>query len=167
MLVQLKTSYDTDRRPSWIGWVEFTQSWGTARCRGRELRRLPGMFDANCYDVETHEEFWISGLDFELAVAANGLTATVTGGLHRSGIPTAALFGGMRKPSGCSTQLESTPEFAGRREAVADLSRQFAYVAVEGRPPSDRHAAMRRRLSGLASRRGDRAMRWQAMGRGS
>jgi broad-specificity NMP kinase len=31
MFVQLKTGYDTDRGPSWVGWVDFNRSWGTAR----------------------------------------------------------------------------------------------------------------------------------------
>lgn len=61
MYVQLKTGHDVDRGPSWIGWVDFNRSWGTARYRGRVLRRHPGMHDANFYDVDTEEEFWISG----------------------------------------------------------------------------------------------------------
>ena len=61
MFVQLKTGYDTDRGPSWIGWVEFSKTWATAYYRGRELRRSPGTSDANFYDVETGERFWISG----------------------------------------------------------------------------------------------------------
>lgn len=60
MFVQLKTGFDIDRGPSWIGWVEFNRSWNTARYRGRELARFRG-FDANFYDVETHEDFWLSG----------------------------------------------------------------------------------------------------------
>lgn len=61
MFVQLKSGYNTDLGPSWIGWVEFNKSWGTARYRGRKLRRAPGLVDANFYDVETWEDFWISG----------------------------------------------------------------------------------------------------------
>lgn len=61
MYVQLKTGYDTDRGPAWIGWVRFSKTWKTAYFHGRTLRRWPGMFDANFYDVETMEEFWISG----------------------------------------------------------------------------------------------------------
>lgn len=60
MFVQLKSGYDTDRGPSWIGWVEFNRSWKTARFHGRKLRRFQGP-DANFYDVENHEWFWISG----------------------------------------------------------------------------------------------------------
>ena len=62
MFVQLKTGHDTDRGPSWIGWVKFNRSWGTARFHGRQLRRFktpPG--DANFYDIETDEYFWLSG----------------------------------------------------------------------------------------------------------
>jgi hypothetical protein len=61
MYVQLKTGYDTDRGPSWVGWVRFSKTWKTAYFHGRTLRRWPGMSDANFYDVETEEEFWVSG----------------------------------------------------------------------------------------------------------
>jgi hypothetical protein len=61
MYVQLKTGYDTDRGPSWIAWVRFTKTWKTAYFHGRTLRRWPGMSDANFYDVETEEDFWVSG----------------------------------------------------------------------------------------------------------
>ncbi|MFH9685324.1 hypothetical protein ACH4LE_03180 [Streptomyces sp. NPDC017413] len=61
MFVQLKTGYDTDRGPSWIEWVDFSKTWGTAHFHGRTLRRAGGMFDANFYDIETGEEFWVSG----------------------------------------------------------------------------------------------------------
>lgn len=61
MFLQLKTGHDTDRGPAWIGWVEFNRSWKTARYRGRELRRLwPGNC-GNFRDVDTDEDFWISG----------------------------------------------------------------------------------------------------------
>lgn len=61
MYVQLKSGHDIDRGPAWISRVRFSKTWNTAYFRGRMLRRWPGMFDANFYDVETHEEFWISG----------------------------------------------------------------------------------------------------------
>jgi hypothetical protein len=61
MFVQLKTGHNLDRGPSWIGWVDFNRSWVTARYRGRELRRAQRMWDANFYDVETGEQFWLSG----------------------------------------------------------------------------------------------------------
>jgi hypothetical protein len=61
MYVQLKTGYNTDRGASWIAWVRFSKTWKTAYVHGRTLRRWPGMVDANFYDVETGEQFWISG----------------------------------------------------------------------------------------------------------
>ncbi len=61
MFVQLKSGFDVDRGPSWIGWVEFNRSWNTARYRGRELRRYAGSGEANFYDVSSNEEFWLSG----------------------------------------------------------------------------------------------------------
>ncbi|MET9117209.1 hypothetical protein ABZX38_23865 [Streptomyces longwoodensis] len=63
MFVQLKTGFDTDRGPSWIGWVTFSRTWKTAYFQGRTLRRATGLglFDANFYDVATDEEFWVSG----------------------------------------------------------------------------------------------------------
>jgi hypothetical protein len=60
MFVQLKTGYPLDQGPSWIAWVDFNRSWKTARFQGRELRRFQG-FDANFYDVNTEEWFWLSG----------------------------------------------------------------------------------------------------------
>jgi hypothetical protein len=61
MFLQLKTGFNTDKGPAWISSVRFTRSWRTAYWRGRTLRRFPGLFDANFYDVETGEEFWLSG----------------------------------------------------------------------------------------------------------
>ncbi|WP_329172756.1 hypothetical protein [Streptomyces sp. NBC_01477] len=61
MFVQLKTGYDTDRGPSWTGWVDFSKTWSTAYVRGRTLRRSGGMSDANFHDVGTGEVFWVSG----------------------------------------------------------------------------------------------------------
>lgn len=60
MFVQLKTGYDMDRGPSWICWVDFNKSWNTARFHGKELRRFQS-FDANFYDVDTREDYWLSG----------------------------------------------------------------------------------------------------------
>lgn len=40
--------------------MDFSKTWSTAYFHGRTLRRAPGMFDANSYDVQTDEEFWVS-----------------------------------------------------------------------------------------------------------
>lgn len=61
MFVQLKSDHDTDRGPSWIGWVDFNRSWNTARYQGREFRRTPGLIYGNFIDVQTGEKFWLSG----------------------------------------------------------------------------------------------------------
>ncbi len=60
MFVQLKTGYDLDRGPAWISVVSFNGSWKSARWHGRTLRRWRGS-EANFFDVETDEEFWVSG----------------------------------------------------------------------------------------------------------
>ncbi len=60
MFVQLKTGFDADRGPSWICWVDFTKSWKTARFHGKELRRFRSA-NANFVDVNTHENYWLSG----------------------------------------------------------------------------------------------------------
>lgn len=61
MYVQIKTGYNLDLGPSWIAWVRFSKTWNTAYFQGRTLRRGKGMWDANFFDVETDEEFWVSG----------------------------------------------------------------------------------------------------------
>jgi hypothetical protein len=61
MFIQLKTGHDIDQGPTWISSVRFNKTWNTAYWHGRRLHRRPGMFDANFYDVETGEKFWVSG----------------------------------------------------------------------------------------------------------
>lgn len=60
MYVELKTGHDTDRGPAWISRVQFSKSGRTVYFHGRTLRHFRS-FDANHYDVETGENFWISG----------------------------------------------------------------------------------------------------------
>ena len=48
--------------PARIGRVEMTKLGKTIHYRGRTFRTLEGRgFKANYYDIETGEEFWISG----------------------------------------------------------------------------------------------------------
>jgi hypothetical protein len=61
MFVQLKTGHPLDKGPAWIRVVSFNRTWKTARWHGKTLHRWRGMFDANFYDAETNEEYWISG----------------------------------------------------------------------------------------------------------
>ena len=45
--------------------MRCTRTWRTAKVHGRTLARVTGTaganFDSNFYDVETGEEFWMSG----------------------------------------------------------------------------------------------------------
>ncbi|MFJ3957251.1 hypothetical protein [Arthrobacter sp. NPDC090010] len=60
MYVQLKTGFNTDAGPAWISRVRFSKTWRTAYFQGRTLRRW-NSFDGNFVDVDTDEEFWLSG----------------------------------------------------------------------------------------------------------
>lgn len=65
MYVQLKTGYGTDSGPSWISRVRFSKTWRTAYFQGRTLHRVTGTsranFDSNFYDVDSGDEYWVSG----------------------------------------------------------------------------------------------------------
>ena len=65
MYLQHKTGHNTDRGPAWIARVRFTRTWRTAYVHGRTLVRVTGTaranFDANFYDADTGERFWMSG----------------------------------------------------------------------------------------------------------
>ena len=61
MFVQLKTGHDTDQGPCWISRVRFSKTYRTAYWHGKTLRRWPGLVDANFFDAETREEYWLSG----------------------------------------------------------------------------------------------------------
>ena len=48
--------------PAWIGRVSFSKSGATLRYKGQEFQSLKGAgFKANYYDVETGDQYWISG----------------------------------------------------------------------------------------------------------
>jgi hypothetical protein len=62
MYVELKTGYN-DNGPAWIGRVRFSKTGQTVYYRGKSLRRIPGGgISANYCDVETGEQYWISGM---------------------------------------------------------------------------------------------------------
>lgn len=44
-----------------IGWVEFSRSGQTIYYRGRSLQKGQGV-SSNFFDVETREEYWVSGV---------------------------------------------------------------------------------------------------------
>lgn len=61
MYVELKSGYG-DNGPAWIGRVTFSKSGRSIFYRGRELIRIKGGVAGNYMDVQTREEFWISGV---------------------------------------------------------------------------------------------------------
>jgi hypothetical protein len=47
--------------PARIGRVTYSKTGATIYYQGKEFRSLKGGFKANYYDVETGDEYWISG----------------------------------------------------------------------------------------------------------
>jgi hypothetical protein len=60
MYVELKSGY-ADNGPAWITRVQFSKTGRTVYAKGRTLRRARGI-QGNHIDVETGEEFWVSGV---------------------------------------------------------------------------------------------------------
>jgi len=61
MYVELKSGYG-DNGPAWIGRVTFSKSGRSIFYRGRELIRISEGVSGNYMDVQTREEFWVSGV---------------------------------------------------------------------------------------------------------
>ena len=61
MYVELKSGYG-ENGPAWIGRVTFSKSGRSIFYRGRELIRIRGGVSGNYMDVQTREEFWVSGV---------------------------------------------------------------------------------------------------------
>lgn len=62
MFVKLKTGY-SDNGPAWIARVKFSKSGRTVYFNGRALKRAGSRcISGNHYDLETKEEYWVSGL---------------------------------------------------------------------------------------------------------
>lgn len=60
--VELKTGY-SDNGPAWIGFSSSSKSGATVYFNGKAFKSLKGAgFYANFYDVETGDEYWISGV---------------------------------------------------------------------------------------------------------
>jgi hypothetical protein len=62
MYLELKThgrGHD-DNGPAWISRVAFSKTGKTIYWRGKKLQRFSG-FCGNYYDLETGDEYWISG----------------------------------------------------------------------------------------------------------
>jgi hypothetical protein len=61
MYVELKSGHRDDG-PAWIGRVTFSKTGRTVYYRGKSLRRASGPSVANHIDMETGEEYWVSGV---------------------------------------------------------------------------------------------------------
>ncbi len=60
--IELKSGY-SDNGPAWIAYVKQSKSGRTVYFNGRALARSGGQgIKGNHFDIETREEFWISGI---------------------------------------------------------------------------------------------------------
>lgn len=65
--VELKTNYDHNG-PAWIGLVFFSKSGKTIYFNGKAFQRIGSdRMRGNFYDIETLEEYWISGIKKDMA----------------------------------------------------------------------------------------------------
>lgn len=60
MYIELKSGYNDDG-PAWIGRVAFSKSGQTIYFNDKALKKFQGI-SGNFYDVETGEEYWVSGV---------------------------------------------------------------------------------------------------------
>jgi len=62
LYVELKTGYN-DNGPVWIGKGRYSKSGSTIYFNGRALKSCGGQgVGANYFDMETGEEYWVSGI---------------------------------------------------------------------------------------------------------
>ena len=60
--IELKSGY-SDNGPAWIGKVELSKTGQTVYFNGKSLKKLKsGGISGNHYDLESEEEYWISGV---------------------------------------------------------------------------------------------------------
>ena len=58
--IELKTGY-ADDGPAWIGKVKLSKSGNTVYFNDKAFQKCRG-FSGKYFDVETHEQYWISGV---------------------------------------------------------------------------------------------------------
>ena len=62
LYIELKSN-SADQGPAWIGLATLSGSGRTIYFNGKALKRIPrGGISGNYYDLETGEEYWISGV---------------------------------------------------------------------------------------------------------
>jgi len=60
--IELKTGFD-DNGPAWIAEVEYSKSGQTIYFNNKALKKIKkGGISGNYYDIETGDEYWISGV---------------------------------------------------------------------------------------------------------
>ncbi|MFC4632367.1 mannose-1-phosphate guanylyltransferase [Dokdonia ponticola] len=61
--IELKSGFG-DSGPAWIGHVEFSKSGRTVYFNGKAFKNMNamGVDGGNHYDIETRDEYWISGI---------------------------------------------------------------------------------------------------------
>ena len=60
--IELKTGFD-DNGPAWIAKVEYSKSGQTIYFNNKALKKIKkGGISGNYYDIETGDEYWISGV---------------------------------------------------------------------------------------------------------
>lgn len=60
--IELKTGF-SDNGPAWIGIPEYSKSGNTVYFNGKALKSQNGTgIEGNYYDLETRDEYWISGI---------------------------------------------------------------------------------------------------------
>ena len=59
--IELKTGFN-DNGPAWIGRVQVSRSGRTVYFNGKAFKRTTRGASGNYYDIETGEEYWISGV---------------------------------------------------------------------------------------------------------
>lgn len=62
--IELKSGY-SDNGPAWIGLASFSKSGNTVYFNGKAYRKFAGI-SGNYYDIETGDEYWISGVKKDL-----------------------------------------------------------------------------------------------------
>ena len=60
--IELKTGY-SDNGPAWIGFVEYSKTGQTIYFNDKAFGKLKGSgLSGNYFDLETREEYWVSGV---------------------------------------------------------------------------------------------------------
>ena len=61
MYVERKGERHDDRGEAWIGWVTFSKTGRTVYTRGLRLQRTARLACGNHVDLDTGDEYWVSG----------------------------------------------------------------------------------------------------------